>query len=159
MHGEAKSAFEPQRLAVLFYFGDLQYWKMPQIAADALEQGFDGNALRRLAGIANPVESEIPQAEIDAAFREMGVIAPIPRQEARLILAAESARRATSGVSNVFDEATHIRIHLCELKDPPDELRRIVDLSKEAKVAPRDKWELLEHELRHAMSEFVSRRT
>jgi len=109
--------------------------------------------------IANPVESEIPQAEIDAAFREMGVIAPIPRQEARLILAAESARRATSGVSNVFDEATHIRIHLCELKDPPDELRRIVDLSKEAKVAPRDKWELLEHELRHAMSEFVSRRT
>ena len=158
MHGETKNAFEPHKLAVLFYFGDLQYWKMPQVAADALEQGFDGTALRRLAGMADPVESDIPQAEIDSAFREMGVIAPIPKQEARLILAAESAKRAISGVSNVFDEATHIRIHLCELKDPPDELRRIVDLSKEAKVAPRSRWEHLEHELRRTMAEFVSKR-
>jgi hypothetical protein len=29
---------------VLYYFGDLQYWKLPQIAADALEQGHDGDA-------------------------------------------------------------------------------------------------------------------
>lgn len=43
--------------------------------------------------------------EIDSAFLEMGVTAPITRDEARLILAIESASRALDGRSNVFDEA------------------------------------------------------
>src|SRR5689334_21380076 len=44
------------RLAVLYYFGELSYWKLPKIAQDALEQGYDGPSLRRLAGLINPVE-------------------------------------------------------------------------------------------------------
>jgi hypothetical protein len=38
---------DPYRIAVLYYFGELQYWKLPGIAADALEKGHDGPALRR----------------------------------------------------------------------------------------------------------------
>ena len=120
-------------LAVLYYFGDLGYWKLPDIADEALIVGFDGVALRRLAGLGNLVRSDLIPADIDSAFREMGVDAPISKDAARLTLAVESARKAVSGESNVFDEATHIRIHLCELGNPSPELHRIVNLSRDAK--------------------------
>src|SRR5580765_8647507 len=70
----------------------------------------------------------------------MGVNAPIPKDTARLALAAESARRAISGGSHVFNEATHIRIHICEWHKAPPELQQIVHLSKESEDAPRSKW-------------------
>jgi hypothetical protein len=118
--------WRPELLAVTIYF------------ADALEYGFDGRFLRRLAGLVNPVASDIRPDEIDAAFREMGVAAPVPKDEARLVLATEAAKRAIAGESNVFDEATHIRIHLCEWDN-----------------APRWRWHQLEKELRDAMSKFL----
>jgi hypothetical protein len=102
-----------------YYFGDLQYWKLPGIAADALVEGYDGPALRSLTGLTNPVASDIRDNEVDSAFCEMGVAAPIAKSEALQILAIESAQRALDGRSNVFDEATYVRIHLCGLVDPP----------------------------------------
>jgi hypothetical protein len=149
---------DPYRIAVLYYFGDLSYWKMPMIAADALEQGYDGASLRRLAGLTKPVASDIRPEEIDSAFREMGVAAPLAKDDARLVLAADSVTKALQGDSNVFDAATHIRIHLCELAEPPQELRRIVSLSQQAKRAPRSAWEQLETELRDAMADFLHSR-
>jgi hypothetical protein len=150
--------FDPYNLAVLYYFGDLSYWQLPAISADALERGFDGRFLRRLAGLVNPVASDIRPEEIDSAFREMGVAAPLPKDEARLALAAEAARRAISGESNVFNEATHIRIHICEWHEAPPELQPIVALSEESEHAPRWKWDQLEKQLRDAMSKFLSTR-
>lgn len=151
-------SFDPNSLAVLYYFGDLSYWKIPKIAADALEHGFDGPSLRKLAGLANPVKSDIRPEEIDAAFREMGVAAPIAKDTARLVLATESARKALNGESNIFDQATHIKIHLCGWKNVPPELCRIVTLSEEAEHAPRRKWATLERELSDAMAEFLRSR-
>jgi hypothetical protein len=147
--------FDPQKLAVLYYFGGLSYWQLPAISMDALERGFDGPALRRLAGLIKPVESDIRPEMIASAFREMGVAAPIPKDEARLTLAVEAARRAISGESNVFDEATHIQIYLCDWNDAPPELSPIVALSKESKCAPRRKWKKFEQDLRKAMSDFL----
>lgn len=149
---------DPYRIAILYYFGDLQYWKLPLIAADALEQGYDGDALRRLAGLINPVASDIRPEEIDSAFKEMGVAAPLAKDHARLVLAAESANKALHGDWNVFDAATHIRIHLCELEEPPDELHCIVSLSKQARHAPRTAWKRLETELKDAMADFLRSR-
>lgn len=146
---------DPKRLAVEYYFGDLQYWKLPGIATDAILVGYDGPALRRLAGLASPVASDIRDEEVDSAFREMGVDAPIAKDEARLILAIESSQKALDGRSNVFEEATHVRIHLCDLTDPPDALRRIVNLSKEAKNAPRSQWSRLESDLKEAFRGFL----
>lgn len=147
--------FDPRKLAVLYYFGDLSYWQLPAISADALERGFDGPALRRLAGLVKPVASDIRPEEIDSAFREMGVAAPIPKDKARLVLATEAARRAMSGESNVFNEATHIRVHLCGWHEAPPELQPIVTLSDESEHAPRRKWKQLENDLRDAMSAFL----
>ena len=150
--------FDPDALAVQYYFGDLQYWKLPGICIEALEHGFDGRALRRLSGLVNPVQSDIRQEEIDSAFRDMGVNAPIPKEEARLVLATDAAKRALAGESNVFDEATHIRIHICELREAPPELQPIVALSKESENASRLKWNQLEQQLRDAMSKFLTTR-
>lgn len=158
-------SFDPKRIAVEYYFGDLQYWKLPAIAADALENGYDGPALRRLAGLAdlatgNVRAEDLPANEIDSAFREMSVDAPIAKETAQMILATESAQRAVRGHSNVFDEATHIRVHLCALSEPPEPLRRIVNLSRDAKNAPRSQWGRIEAELKSAFSDFMrSRKT
>jgi hypothetical protein len=149
---------DPHKLAVLYYFGDLQYWKLPQIAADALQMGYDGDSLRRLAGLVNPVASDIRAEEVDSAFIEMGVAAPFTKDYARLILAAESAARAVHGDSNVFDAATHIRIHLCEFQDPPLELARIVQLSEQAERVGRASWLQLETELKVALRDFLLNR-
>lgn len=146
-----------KRIAAEYYFGDLQYWKVPRIAADALEWGYDGPALRRLAGLANRSASEIREDEIrtdeiDTVFREMGVDAPVKKENARLTLAIECAHRVLNEGSNPFDEATHIRIHLCELSDPPEALRQIVNLSKAAVNAPSSQWNRIEAELRRAFA-------
>jgi hypothetical protein len=150
--------FNPSRLAVLYYFGDLQYWKLPGVAVEALVNGYDGVALRKLAGLNDVVECDLPVGEIDSAFREMGVAAPIPKAEAALILATEAVERVIDGDGNVFDVATHIRIHLCGLENPMLQLRRIVELSLEATHAPRHRWNALEEDLRAAMSSFLGSR-
>ena len=74
------TSFDPQAVAVEYYFGDLSYWQLPAICVQALEHGFDGRALRIIAGLVNRgrllAGTDIRADEIDSAFREMGVNAP-----------------------------------------------------------------------------------
>jgi hypothetical protein len=116
--------------------------------------------LRKLALLANlsshDIRAEdIGASEIDTAFCEMGVNVPIAKDVAQLTLAVESANGALNGQSNVFDEATHVRMHLCRLSEPPESLRQIVSLSKEAGKAPRFEWSRIEADLNHAFSDFL----
>jgi hypothetical protein len=64
--------FDPNEIAIQYYFGKLDPWKLPGIAADALEFGYDGSTLRKLAGMTSPTEIDIRRHEIDSAFMEMG---------------------------------------------------------------------------------------
>ena len=101
------SVLNPRKLAILYYFGDLDYWKLPEIAVEALAGGFDGVALRKLAGLTNVsakglISSDITSSDINAAFKEMGVDAPISKDDARLALATECVKKAIDGESNVF---------------------------------------------------------
>jgi hypothetical protein len=114
--------------------------------------------LRRLAGLIKPTSRDIRVEEIDGAFREMGIAAPIPMREAQLILAAETARAVASGLQNPFDAATHIRFGICRFKAEPPELERIVRLSEKAEHAPRLWWWKLERDIREALSEFLGSR-
>lgn len=106
----------------------------------------------------NPVQRDIRQDQVDSAFREMGVNAPIPKDEARFLLAIDSAKRALAGETNVLNEATHIRIHICELHEAPPELQAIVILSERSERAPREQWNQLEKQLRDAMTQFLKTR-
>jgi hypothetical protein len=149
------ATLDPYKIAVLYYFGELGYSKLPQIAADALEQGYDGRALRRLAGLINPVAADVPTEQIDSAFREMGVAAPLEKNATRLALAAESATTALRRDTSVFDAATHIRIYICSFDQVPEPLHQIVSLSEQAERGSRSDWKKLEAELMGAMSEFL----
>src|SRR5215469_9070516 len=153
-------SFDPHAIAVEYYFGDLSYWQLPAMCIQALQHGFDGKALRIIAGMVTRgrllTETDIRADEIDSAFRDMGVNAPIHKDEARLALATNAVRRALSGESNVFNEATHIRIHLCRWNEAPPELQPIVALSSESEHSARWKWNLLEERLREAMSNFLN---
>jgi hypothetical protein len=74
-------------------------------------------------------------------------------------LGADNAvRRPLSGESDVVNDATHIRIHLCHWDEAPLELQPIVALSAELEHAARSKWNLLEERLREAMSNFLNGR-
>jgi hypothetical protein len=46
-------SFDPQAIAVEYYFGDLSSWQLPAICIQVLEHGFDGRALRIIAGLVN----------------------------------------------------------------------------------------------------------
>jgi len=152
----------PKKIAIDYYFGDLSPWKLPGIAATALEEGYDGTALRRLASLAvkdsKSLRAEDFEAkEIDSAFREMGVDAPVSEHVAQMTLAKECAANAMNGRSSVFDAATHVRVHLCHLSEPPEPLRRIARLSESAGYAPRTEWTRIETDLKDAFSDFLAR--
>jgi hypothetical protein len=88
----------------------------------------------------------------------MGVAAPLSKEDATLVLATEAVKDVMAGEGNVIDVATHIRIHLCGSENSIPELRRIVELSVQARHAPRYKWNALEDDLRVAMSSFLNRK-
>lgn len=154
-------SIDPKRIAVEYYFGDLQYWKLPSIAANALVEGYDGPALRKLAALAalsthDICAEDVEASDVDSAFREMGIDAPISKRRAQLMLATECAAKAISGQSNIFEAATHVRIHLCALSEPPEPLRHIVQLSEQARNAPRSECCRIETDLTDAFKRFLA---
>lgn len=74
-----------------------QHPKLPGIAADALAEGYAGPALRRLVMLANPIFIDIRNREIDSAFREMGVVAPIAKDEARRLPPSSLLKKHSMG--------------------------------------------------------------
>ncbi len=121
---------------------------LPSICIDALEHGRDGPMLRRLAGLVRPTSRDVAEGQIESAFREMGIAAPISQRDCQLFLATETAQAAEAGKQNPFDAATHIRIAICKFKAEPVELAEIVRLSKESERAPRWDWGRLEKRIR-----------
>jgi hypothetical protein len=143
--------FDPARNAVRWYFRELSHEDLPAICIEALEHGYDGPMLRRLAGLVKPTSRDIAERQIEGAFHEMGIAAPISERECQLFLATETARAAAAGTQNPFDAATHIRIGICHFKPEPSELAEIVRLSEESERAPRWEWGRLEKKIRREL--------
>jgi hypothetical protein len=143
--------FDPARNAVRWYFRDLSHEDLPAICIEALERGYDGPMLRRLAGLVKPTSRDITERQIEGAFHEMGVAAPISERECQLFLATETAQAAVAGLQNPFDAATHIEIGICKLRSEPAELAEIVRLSEESERAPRWEWGRLEKRIRREL--------
>ncbi len=144
--------FDPAKIAVSWYFGELCHEDLPGICIDALDHGYDGPMLRRLAGLTKPTSRDIQERQIKGAFQEMGIAAPISEMDCQLFLATETAEAAVEGGKNVFDAATHIRIHVCKFKPQPAELSEIVRLSEESELAPRLSWGRLEKKIKEALA-------
>ena len=65
--------FNPDLFVAKWYCSKVGPEDMPQFAADALEAGFDGFALRRLAGLIRPTSRDIGDL-FERALREIGTV-------------------------------------------------------------------------------------
>jgi len=117
---------------VRWYFGELHHEDLPSICIEAIEHGYDGPMLRRIAGLVKPTSRDVTDVQIERTFHEMGVAAPVSERDCQLFLATETAQAAVAGLQNPFDAATHIRIGICNFKPEPAEFAEIVRLSYQA---------------------------
>jgi len=143
--------FDPARNAVRWYFRELAHEDLPAICIEALEHGYDGPMLRRLAGLVKPTSRDVTDAQVERVFHEMGIAAPISERDCQLFLATETAQAAVAGLQNPFDAATNIEFGICKFRSESAELAEIVRLSKESDNAPRSDWGRLEKKIRREL--------
>lgn len=69
---------------------------MPSFAADALEAGFDGPSLRRLAGLLKPTAGDVGDL-FESALREIGTIKVQSHEQAIVLLSRQTAMDIVEG--------------------------------------------------------------
>jgi hypothetical protein len=89
-----------------WYLGLYPPEKMPMLAAWALEQGFDGAALRELAGRTNATYSD-ERDLIERALRELGR-EPLDLSNAGRLLATLLCQQIVSGTTSPYQGASRI---------------------------------------------------
>jgi hypothetical protein len=129
--GRESALLDTKLVAARWYLNELSGEEMPGVAGQALELGYDGKNLRRLAGLANPTRRDVAEL-VDEALRELGVKAPITRQEAALWMATLVAGEIIEG--RVEPYAGACRIWLSYSADAP-ELKHWSDLVTSYEVA------------------------
>jgi hypothetical protein len=85
-------------IAAFWYAGEIANNRIPQVAAKLLERGINNAHLGLIAGITNPkiARTEIDE-DLDRAFRELGVNAPMSVNAAQLIAGRHLAREVSDG--------------------------------------------------------------
>jgi len=99
---ELGSNLDPQLLQARWVLGGIEPERFVDIAVSALEQGFDGVALRQLAGLSRPTLSDLG-TQPERVFAAMGR-KPIDQDEAVALLLA-SGEPSTSAVISVLRQA------------------------------------------------------
>jgi hypothetical protein len=89
-----------------WYLGLYPPEKMPLLAVWALEQGFDGKALRELAGLTTATCSN-QRGLIESALRELGKEPPDLPNAGR-ILSSRTCEQIISGTASPYDGASRI---------------------------------------------------
>src|SRR5689334_5349410 len=78
-----RQPFNPDMFVAKWYCSTVGPEDMPTFAADALEAGFDGSALRRLAGLVHPTARDVGDL-FERALHEIGTV-KIQSEEQALI--------------------------------------------------------------------------
>ena len=91
-----KEVFNPDLFIAKWYCGRVLPEDMPQFAADALEAGYDGAALRRLAGLIMPTSRDIGDL-FDRALREIGTVKLQSEEQALIFLSRLAATDIVEG--------------------------------------------------------------
>ena len=113
---------DPKAIAAEWYLGGLNSEDLPKLACDALEQGYDGNRLRQLAGLVKPTKRDV-EGIVDGAFRELGVAAPLSKDEAALFLVRSKAEASAKSDTGSVEITAHnlvdrLLVALPELEKP-----------------------------------------
>lgn len=119
------SPFSPQRAAARWFARKLLESDWPATARDALEAGFDGTALRRLAAFEQANHWDVANY-IEPALREMGT-QNMPLEEALLWTAKDICRGIVEGSRDPFDGASEISQDLLRTLVFPKDLMPIFD--------------------------------
>lgn len=91
-----KEEFNPDLFVAKWYCSQAWSEDMPAFAADALEAGYDGEALRRLAGLVKPTSSDVGEL-FQQSVAEIGTVRVHNSEEAALLLAQTTARDIVNG--------------------------------------------------------------
>jgi hypothetical protein len=89
-------AFNPDLFVASWYAGRVGPEHMPAFAADALEAGYDGPSLRRLAGLIRPTARDIGDL-FEGALREIGTVPIQSKEQAFFFLSRLVARDILEG--------------------------------------------------------------
>jgi hypothetical protein len=95
-----------ERVIALWTLGKAHYPDLPSVACDALELGFDGDAIRRLAVLDKPSYFQVGDL-FQRAIAEMK-ISPPSKREAVIFLAREIAREILAGREEALNGAYKI---------------------------------------------------
>jgi hypothetical protein len=103
--------------------GVVPFDQLPELAAQAMVQGFDGPGILDLASYDEPTLHLIKPEIVEQAFREMGR-APLTRSQAALRLAREIALRILRGQVSVEKGAADVfdLTRRCGFEEAPREL-------------------------------------
>lgn len=82
--------FNPDLFVTKWYCSKVSPEDMPQFAADALEAGYDGPALRRLAGLIRPTSRDVDDL-FERALREIGTVRVQSKEQAYIFLSRQTA--------------------------------------------------------------------
>jgi len=119
------SPFSPQKAAARWFAGKLPESDWPATARDALEAGFDGTALRRLAAFEQANHWDVVNY-VESALGEMGA-QTMSLEEALLWTAKDICRDIVEGARDPFDGATEISQDILRTLVFPKELMPIFE--------------------------------
>lgn len=135
--------FSAERVAARWYSGLLKKEDLPELARDALEAGFDGRSLRRIAGLELNDLTDIDKF-IDAALGEMGV-PKLTKRAALLKVAKETFEQTVAGARNPYEGAREVVGMLYRGIDDqyPQIMYDLEDVAEMIESCPEDrrKWE------------------
>jgi hypothetical protein len=91
-----KEEFNPDLFVAKWYCSKVGPENMPGFAADALEAGYDGNALRRLAGLVRPTARDVGDL-FERALHEIGTVKVQSEEQAFIFQSRQVAIEIVEG--------------------------------------------------------------
>ena len=110
--------FDPKIFAALWYARQLFPESVPEFASSALEAGFDGPALRRLAGLIRPTSVDVDPL-LETALTEIGCTKPLSSEQALIELGRQVARQIVEGTVAPFEGCRILAAYAMSAGYPP----------------------------------------
>lgn len=148
--------FSPELVAARWYSGNLGKEDLPKLAQDALEAGFDGKSLRRLASLDLNDLADVDRF-IEGALEEMG--APhLTKRVALLRLVGETLEQTLAGLRNPYEAAKEVlsKLYAGIPGEFPNIMYQIEESAEMIESYPEDrkKWE---GDILRQMKEFLAK--
>jgi hypothetical protein len=124
---------DPHLIAAEWYLGGFDSERLTQFALQAIEHGCEGKNLAQLATLAKPLKRDV-EGLVDGALRELGVAAPLSKDEAALWVLGSVRASAGSGKITALNLAGKLLAAFPELE------RRYVEEVKSYYGLPGNYW-------------------